>query len=413
MKQSFKAILRTDLGKKESSREYRIDLRIYVQGKQYKISTNQYCKEMLWNKSKGYPIKDVEDETDQKRLLALKKFISDKKNDFVNYCMEKEFNKEPIKIEEIKLLLKENDPSLERSNKKRSIEKAFDLYINTLKANNKRANSIKNIESSKRVLSSFARKKYGREVLASEIDRAFVFNFKSYLLKNLGNKESSANKRLRNLRSVILEAIRHEWQIKNPFTQRIITQDIPNNIALTKEEYEQFKKVVLPANAPKGMKLAKDLFIFSCETGLRISDVKNFKYSNVKVDRKTRKEYIELIQIKNNNNLTIGLTNQAKAIIIKYKKNSNKNQHFGNFCDCLINQYIKKIASMAGIQKHITFHTARHTYATLSARCGKNEIEIAILLGDKDSRMAKTYVNLNKNDKLSIFEDYMEKRKTL
>ena len=413
MEIKIKAILRTDLGKKESNKEYRIDLRIYLVGKQYKLSTNQYCKEKYWDKKAGYPVSNIQDKEYCQKALVIRAFISDKENKFNRYCIEKDFNNEPISLDEIKLLLKGENVTTTNSNKPKTVEAFFDLYIKTLKNNNKRDNSIKNIESSKRAILAFIKKKYKRELLAKDIDRAFLLNLKDYLINDVGNKTSTANKKLRNLRSALLEVIRHGWGIKNPFIQNIITQDEPKNIALTKEEYEQFKKVILPPNASKGMKLAKDLYILSCETGLRISDVKNFKSTYVKKDSTTGREYIELIQIKNNNLLTIGLTNQAKAIIIKYKKKSKPDHYFGSFCEQQLNRNIKKIASITGIQKNITFHTARHTFATFAARCGNNEIQIATLLGDKDTRMARIYVNLNKNDKLKIFDDYIEDRKKL
>lgn len=71
----LKAILRTDLGKKESDREYRIDLRVYFEGKQYKLSTNQYCREMYWDKSIGAPVKNIQNDLYQKKALQLEKFI--------------------------------------------------------------------------------------------------------------------------------------------------------------------------------------------------------------------------------------------------------------------------------------------------------------------------------------------------
>ena len=79
----IKAILRKDLGKKD--KEYRIDLRVYYEGKQYKLSTNQYCLEKYWDKSMGAPVKNIQDTLYQKKALQLEKFISNKKKDFDDY----------------------------------------------------------------------------------------------------------------------------------------------------------------------------------------------------------------------------------------------------------------------------------------------------------------------------------------
>lgn len=100
----IKAILRKDLGKKD--KEYRIDLRVYYEGKQYKLSTNQYCLEKYWDKSMGAPVKNIQDTLYQKKALQLEKFISNKKKDFDDYCRDREYNEKPILIDEIKSILK-------------------------------------------------------------------------------------------------------------------------------------------------------------------------------------------------------------------------------------------------------------------------------------------------------------------
>lgn len=355
----LKAILRTDLGKKESDREYRIDLRVYFEGKQYKLSTNQYCREMYWDKSIGAPVKNIQNDLYQKKALQLEKFISNKKKDFEDYCRDRQYNNKPLLLDEIKLILKGGKANPLKSDKEITVEELFDLYLKTLEANNKKKNSIINIESSKRIVLAFIRNEYKRKVLASEVDRTFLLSFKTFMKNNLKNQKGTINKRLRNIRSAFLEAIRQGFPLINHVSEKgIITKDESDIIVLTEEEYARFKNVVLSSKARKGLILAKDLFIFACETGLRISDVRKLKWDEIMIKNNT----LSLIQKKTENPVETALSNQAKAIIIKYqRKNRDKELVFDHLSENTIRKGVKEIANMANIKKNIKFHTSSHS----------------------------------------------------
>ena len=130
---------------------------------------------------------------------------------------------------------------------------------------------------------------------------------------------------------------------------------------LTEEEYTWFKNVILPSKARKGLVLAKDLFVFCCETGLRLSDVKKLRWDEIK----TKKTMLSLIQKKTEKLVETGISNQAKAIIIKYqRKNKDTEFVFDHLSDNTIRKGVKDIAEMANIKKNVKFHSSRHTFAT-------------------------------------------------
>lgn len=405
----LKAILRTDLGKKESDREYRIDLRVYFEGKQYKLSTNQYCKEMYWDKSIGAPVKNIQNDLYQKKALQLEKFISNKKKDFEDYCRDRQFNNKPLLLDEIKLILKGGKANPLKSDKEITVEELFDLYLKTLEANNKKKNSIINIESSKRIVLAFIRNEYKRKVLASEVDRTFLLSFKTFMKNNLKNQKGTINKRLRNIRSAFLEAIRQGFPLINHVSEKgIITKDESDITVLTEEEYARFKNVVLSSKARKGLILAKDLFIFACETGLRISDVRKLKWDEIMIKNNT----LSLIQKKTENPVETALSNQAKAIIIKYqRKNRDKELVFDHLSENTIRKGVKEIANMANIKKNIKFHTSRHTFATNLAKNGMQESDIINLLGDSDARMARVYINITRKDSVNKHKELLKKKR--
>lgn len=403
---SIKAILRKDLGKKD--KEYRIDLRVYCEGKQYKLSTDQYCPEKYWDKNIGAPIKNIQDDPYRKKALQLEKFISSKKKDFDDYCRDREYNEKPILIDEIKSILKGENTNRLKAKEEITVEELFDLYIKALEANDKKKNSIINIESSKRVILTFIRSKYKRKVLASEIDRTFILDFKTFMSNKLKNKKGTINKRLRNLRSAFLEAMKQGFPLSNPVSQKgLITKDEPDIVVLTEEEYTWFKNVILPSKARKGLVLAKDLFVFCCETGLRLSDVKKLRWDEIKA----KKTMLSLIQKKTEKLVETGISNQAKAIIIKYqRKNKDTEFVFDHLSDNTIRKGVKDIAEMANIKKNVKFHSSRHTFATNLAKAGMSETDIINLLGDSDHRMARVYINITRRDSVNKHKELLKKR---
>lgn len=141
----------------------------------------------------------------------------------------------------------------------------------------------------------------------------------------------------------------------------------------------------------------RDFFIFSCYTGLAFSDIKTLTYQNLKegidgnlwIFKKRNKtkvlSYIPLLSV-------------PLQLIEKYRNNPNKkdeNLVFPMSTNQKMNAYLKEIADICGIDKKISTHTGRHTFATTIALGSGSSFEATSkMLGHSDINMTKIYARL-------------------
>jgi len=145
-------------------------------------------------------------------------------------------------------------------------------------------------------------------------------------------------------------------------------------------------------------------WIFTCYTGLRYQDIKDLKFCDLKKENHLGKEKI-MIRIKmhkTQDDVSISLPHQAIALLGEGFQNQrvfkvNANQ--------VTNRYLKEISKEAGIDKVITFHCARHTFATISLSIGIRLEVVSKLLGHKDLKTTMIYTKIMDDMKIK----YMEK----
>lgn len=132
----------------------------------------------------------------------------------------------------------------------------------------------------------------------------------------------------------------------------------------------------------------KDAFIFSCFTGLRYSDVLNLKWSNIKKDK------IEFIQKKTGGVEYLPIADAVKKIISKKSKKKTNEFVFHLPAKPVIWQHIQNWIKKAEINKKVSFHTARHTFATLSLTMGTDLYTVSKLLGHKNISTTQVYAKI-------------------
>jgi integrase len=387
MKTKIKMILRTDLPLKHG--QFRIDARVQYCGKQYKFPTEKKISFLHWDKVQGRVLNT------SKEASLINKYLSSLQALFDKYIASKEALDEEISIDEIRDLLKGKESNKHQSNKI-LIEEVFNKYIFKLKTDNRSKNTIRNMESAKKVICEFAEKKYIHSATISKINFNFMEDLKIYLKEKRGNTEASINKRLRNIRAVIKYAIKLGYVIEDPFKNMSIKESKPKKIYLNKDLYDKFKAFELTGNFPLGMSLSKQLFIFSCETGLRYSDIMDLKWEHIWANRVAIKKY----QVKTKNEVFVPLSDLAQSIIVTVGDKSSSTYVFPRMTNQAINRCLKEIADLAKIEKHITFHVGRHTFAsTLGAKFTNSRV--MKLLGDTDPTMANVYINMDDADLLN------------
>lgn len=145
-----------------------------------------------------------------------------------------------------------------------------------------------------------------------------------------------------------------------------------------------------------GHPVLKDMFLFSCMTGLRWSDIINIQWHNIRHEDGSIR--IVFTQQKTNNLEYLDISEQAASIIRKCDK-GNKSVFNVSMSASMANYNLRVWAAAAGIKKHITFHTGRHTFATMMLTLGADIYTVSKLLGHRDLKTTQVYAEIIDNKK--------------
>ena len=209
-----------------------------------------------------------------------------------------------------------------------------------------------------RLLKEFVQQKYKREDLyLRELNLNFIQSFHSFLKIDKGMAQNSSTKHLKLLKKIINLSVANSHMTFNPFATYKVERE-PIEIDFLDEE--ELRKVINFDTPILRFERAKDMFLFGCFTGLSYIDIKTLTVEHFEKDA-TGRIWIKKRRVKTGVLSRIPLLPIAKLILDKYK-GGDKLLPIQDPSD--INKYLKDIAILCNINKHITFHTSRHTFAT-------------------------------------------------
>ncbi|QEM03062.1 site-specific integrase [Mucilaginibacter rubeus] len=234
--------------------------------------------------------------------------------------------------------------------------------------------TMKNYYTTERYVKEFlVKKKKRRDIYLSQLDYKFIVDFEIYLRQREPDKNqrpcfnNTVMKHIERLRKMITIAVNNDWLIKDPFLRyerKLINKD---REALELEELEQIIAVKLDKD---GQRIVRDIFVFSCYTGLSFADMCVLSNDHLVTDIEGEK-WIEMIRQKTKNfsgkKFFVMLLPEAIELINIYRKNPMAGYTktiFPVFSNQVINRYLKAIGKEAKVDKKLTFHIARHTFAT-------------------------------------------------
>lgn len=220
----------------------------------------------------------------------------------------------------------------------------------------------------------------------SSIDETFLEDFKSFLLTKV--KNNTAHSYFSVIKASLNRAVKEKVIHKN-VAQNVkqIPKKDAKRIYLTIEELNKLNKTEC-SNIQ-----VKYAFIFSCNTGLRLSDVKRITWNDLLNDEKK----LILTQKKTEESLYLPLNYTAISILSKIKNNKiqNINNNIFNLpSNSQINKTLKEWVNRANINKKVSFHTSRHTFATMSLTSGTDLYTVSKLLGHKDIKNTQIYAKV-------------------
>jgi site-specific recombinase XerD len=170
-------------------------------------------------------------------------------------------------------------------------------------------------------------------------------------------------KHLLRLRKMTSLAIRLDWLQDDPFKNFKIKHEKVEKDFLTTSELKAIEKKEFKLER---LNIVKDLFVFCCYTGLAFVDVMKLSETNV-VEGIDGEDWLKLQRQKTNIPVNTPILPMAKKLILKYQNHYRAlklDTIFPVFSNQKVNSYLKEIADLCGIAKNLTFHVARHTFAT-------------------------------------------------
>ena len=256
----------------------------------------------------------------------------------------------------------------------------------------KSAATYQKYEVTRKHLQKFLQLKYQlTDISLKEIKHVFLCDFEVYLMTTANCIANTAAKFMQLLKCIIIIARNNGLIVIDPFANYKIHMTKVDRGYLTQEDVEKILKKELVI---KRLELVRDIFVFSCFTGLAYIDVKNLTDKNLRTSfdgnlwimTKRQKTKIES---------NILLLDVPKMILDKYKGKTIDNKLLPILSNQRMNSYLKEIGDVCEIDKELTFHLARHTFATTITLAKGVPIEtVSKMLGHTNIRTTQIYARI-------------------
>ncbi|WP_010661904.1 site-specific integrase [Marinilabilia salmonicolor] len=258
--------------------------------------------------------------------------------------------------------------------------------------------TVERYETSYKHTRDFIRWRYKQEDLAlDDLNQQFVKDYELYFKTERNCGHNSTTKYLKNFKKIVRIALANGWMKKDPFATIKFKLNQVDAVYLTDEELEAIRKKELHIER---IDQVRDIFLFCCYTGLAFSDVKTLKPEHLATD-KDGFLWIHKKRQKTNQMSTIFVIDAARRLLEKYQNKpelQDKDILLPVLSNQKMNSYLKEIADLCGIEKAISTHTARHTFATTVAL--ENDMPLEVVsktLGHSNIKMTQRYARTTEN----------------
>ncbi|GAA0548349.1 site-specific integrase [Chitinophaga japonensis] len=365
-----------------------ITVRITIDGKRAELSLGLKTTPQNWNQEAGRAIGNAADARQINAVIdrvkaALKKHYDMlcAQHDYVSATMVKIAfqGKKPV---ESKTLLETLGFMIEKLEKK--VEKG------------KRAKgTLSRWKTTKAKVADFLGSEYKRkDILLDQIVYAFAEDFADYLTLEQGLENNTAMKYLKNVKQTLKAATERDWLDKSPLAGYKCSYFNPERDILDEMEIMQLYHKKLPIAR---LVEVRDAYLFMCFTGYAYKDASLLQPAHV-----TKHFDGEDWIIKNREKTwcreNVPLLPIAKEIVERYKNNAYciaNNVLLPIKSNQKMNSYLKELAELCGIEKNLTTHTARHTFATTVTLANGVPLEtVSALLGHKSIRTTQIYAKI-------------------
>ncbi|RAW01582.1 site-specific integrase [Pseudochryseolinea flava] len=375
--------LRKDVEDAGKSKAY---MRVTIDGKRFDVSTNISIDPALWSRASG-------------KMRGTKESAR-----AVNYQLELfrtrvfETQKRIIAKDAVLNVSSFREEWRGQKQKRKSLIAIFENHnqqIKSLVGIDFAPGTVDRYETSLKHTKSFLWDKYRRNDIAiQEITHDFICDYEIWLKANRGCNQNTTMKYLANFKKIILICVKNGWLKRDPFISFKMRKTDTERCFLNEEELRRLANKLFSIDR---LTFVRDVFLFSCFTGLAYVDVTKLKLTDIQQGIDGRK-WILINRQKTNTPSRIPLLKPAFDVLGKYLGHpicAAKNTLLPILSNQKMNAYLKEIADACGINKKLTFHIARHTFATTVALTNGVSIEsVSKMLGHKDIKTTQHYAKI-------------------
>ena len=266
-------------------------------------------------------------------------------------------------------------------------------------------------ETLRKKLESYLKKQYNRnDLYLKELNQRFVIGFELFLKVEGKIAHNTTIKYVQFLKRIINFAIANEYLQHNPFSAFKCTFQPVFRECLTQEEVDILRSKEIQIGR---LVTVRDVFVFSIYTGLAYADVKKLKKEEI-VKGNDGSLWVQTFRAKTNTRVPIPLLPKALELVQKYlaEDHSPTGLVFPVPSNQKVNAYLKEIADLCGISKRLTYHLARHTFATTITLSNGVPIEtVSKMLGHTNIKTTQRYskvLDLKISHDMKLLEDKLK-----
>lgn len=378
--------------------------RIVVNSKRVEVSLKRWINSDGWNSAKGM----AKPRTPELKLLN--NFLEQVRSVITGHYSELSIAAETITPE----ILKMKFLGVEEKEKPTLCEALS--YHNSNMAHVLAPGTLKNYTTTEKYIKGFLASRNKSDIEFRYLDYRFITEFEMFLRahqptdhqKKLGN--NGVMKHMERFQKICNLAVKMSWLDKSPFAMFQLKFQRTERGYLTQEEVDTVAKKEFVISR---MCFVRDLFIFSCYTGLSYVDVMNLTPDNIVIGIDGT-DWIKTSRQKTTTIVNVPLLNRPRDIISQYANDPRalyRGKLFPAISNQKLNSYLKELATVCGISKNFTFHLARHTFATTITLSNGVPIEsVGKMLGHKKMSTTQIYAKVVER---KISEDMSQLRKMM
>jgi site-specific recombinase XerD len=377
-----------------------IYVRLTVDGKRLEFSTKKFVEKSKWSSE----LSKMKGTTEEAR--SINSYLDLMKSKVLDAQMELLHRNEALSIENFKNKLLGNE---ERHRMLVPIFQDHNNKIKELVGKEYAPGTLERYTTSLKHTIEFMQWKYKvSDIDILKIDHAFITDYEFWLRSVRKCANNTAVKYIKNFNKIIKICLANNWLDKNPFANYKSKVKEVEHVYLSEEEVQA---IIEKEFKTERLSLVRDIFLFSCFTGLAYIDVKNLTKSHISFGIDGEK-WIFTHRQKTESASKIPILPVTQMIIDKYEnhpQSNNQEKLLPILSNQKMNAYLKEIAAVCEIEKELTFHIARHTFATTVTLTNGVPIEsVSKMLGHKNLRTTQHYAKVldrKVSDDMKILKD--------